>query len=205
MDVKTCFQLLREMKDVSFATTAYDGTPRVRIIDVMKAEDDKLYFLTARGKDFYSELHATGRVAVTGLNHKWETVRVWGKVKNVGQDLLGEIFDKNPSMHNVYPGETRNILEVFCLYEGEGEYFCLATEPITRWPFAFGKAAHQRKGFVITHECSQCGICAGECPQKAIDEGTPYVIRQENCLHCGRCIEVCPFAAITRRTGEETA
>ena len=203
MDTKTCFQLLRGIKDCSFATVAPDGTPRVRIIDVMLVEEDKLYFLTARGKDFYAELTTTGRVAVTGLNDKWETVRVWGKVKNVGQDLLARIFDENPSMNNVYPGETRNILEVFCLYEGEGEYFCLATEPINRWPFAFGDGESEPKGFRITEDCSECGICADECPQKAIDEGSPYVIRQANCLHCGRCVEECPFDAIAKRNGTE--
>ena len=204
MDVRTCFQLLREIRDASFATVAADGTPRVRVIDVMLVEEDRLYFLTARGKDFYRELMTTGRAAVTGLNDRWETVRLWGKVKNVGQDLLDRIFEENPSMNNVYPGETRRILEVFCLDEGEGEYFCLSAEPITRWPFAFGGADRERKGFAITADCTGCGICAEECPQKAIDEGEPYVIRQENCLHCGRCLEECPAEAVVRRSGKGT-
>ena len=97
MDTRTCFSILRQIRDCSFATVAPDGTPRSRIIDVMLAEDDRLYFLTARGKDFYSELMSTGRVAVSGLNDKWETVRVWGRVKNVGQDLLGRIFEEKSS------------------------------------------------------------------------------------------------------------
>lgn len=202
MTTQNFFQKLRDIRDVVFSTVAADGTPRSRIIDVMLVEEDKLYFLTARGKEFYQELTATGYVAVTGLNKDWETIRVWGKVKNVGQDLLARIFDENPSMNGVYPGETRSILEVFCLYEGEGEYFCLAEHPIVRQPFSFGKPTYEQKGFVITDNCIGCGTCVSVCPQNAIDEGMPYEIRQRNCLHCGQCFENCPVQAIERRSGQ---
>ena len=178
--------MLREMKDTSMATVGADGTPRVRIIDTMLTEGERLYFLTARGKEFFRELAAGQTVAVSGLNDRWETVRAWGKVRNVGQDLLDRIFEENPSMKGVYPGETRDILEVFCLYEGQGEYFCLAEEPIVREPFTFGGAATEAKGFLISDRCIACGTCSAGCPQGAVDEGAPYVIRQENCLHCGR-------------------
>lgn len=200
--VKKYFDMLRAVKDTSMATVAADGTPRVRIIDTMIVEDEKLYFLTARGKDFYDELMQTGKVAVTALNDEWETVRLWGSVKNVGQELLPRIFKENPSMNNVYPGFTREILEVFCLYEGEGEYFCLAQEPIVRHPFAFGRPNaedYRKKGFLITDSCVQCGTCAGVCPQETIEVGTPFHIVQEHCLHCGNCFEQCPVQAIRRR------
>ena len=41
--------------------------------------------------------------------------------------------------------------------------------------------------------------------QQAIDEGSPYRIRQENCLHCGLCFRDCPAEAIIRRAGEAAA
>ena len=198
-----CFKILRDIRDTSMATIGADGLPRLRIIDTMLVETDdegdRLYFLTARGKDFYRELMENRYVAITGLNDRWETVRVRGKVANAGQELLEKIFIENPSMDNVYPGDTRDILEVFCLYEGEGEYFCLATEPIERESFSFGPGEVTEKGYEITNECIGCGTCSTGCPQKAIDDGQPYVIRQNNCLHCGRCYENCPVQAIIRK------
>lgn len=196
-------QILREIRDTSMATIGEDGMPRIRIIDTMLVESDeegdRLYFLTARGKDFYRELMKNRYVAITGLNDKWETVRVRGKAVNVGQDLLDRIFEENPSMNHVYPGETRDILEVFCLSEGEGEYFCLAQEPVERKSFSFGSGNVTETGFLITDDCIGCGTCSEGCPQKAIDEGRPYSIRQNNCLHCGRCYENCPVKAILRK------
>ena len=51
----------------------------MRIIDVMLKEEGRLFFCTARGKDFYKELLANSTVAVTGLNDKWQTVHtLWG-------------------------------------------------------------------------------------------------------------------------------
>ncbi len=196
MDIQHYFDLLREIRDTSMATVAEDGTPRIRIIDTMLTKEEKLYFLTARGKDFYCELMRTGQVAVTGLNERWETVRLQGKVRNIGHEYLDEIFEKNPSMKSVYPDDSREILEVFCLYAGWGEYFCLAGHPIVRESFCFGNAAPQNREYRIGTECIGCGTCMSVCPQGAIEEGTPYRIRRENCLHCGRCFENCPVQAV---------
>ena len=178
MEVQHYFDLLREIRDTAMATVAENGTPRIRIIDTMLVKDEKLYFLTARGKEFYRELMQTGQVAVTGLNARWETVRLQGKVRNIGHECLDEIFDKNPSMNSVYPGDSREILEVFCLYEGQGEYFCLADHPIVRKPFCFGSASQTLRGYRIGTTCIGCGRCVSVCPQEAIDEGSPFRIRQ---------------------------
>ena len=56
MNAQKCLDILREIKDVAFATVDANGLPQIRIIDVMIVEDEKLYFCTARGKDFYLQL-----------------------------------------------------------------------------------------------------------------------------------------------------
>lgn len=199
MNTQEYFQKLRDIKDTSMATIGFDGMPHVRIIDTMLVEDEKLYFLTARGKAFYRELMNTQTVAITGLNREWETVRVWGRIQNIGHKYLDRIFKENPAMNDIYPGKSRDILEVFCLYEGQGEYFCLANHPIIRHSFQFDNQPVKRSGFEIGDECIACGTCKRVCPQNVIDEGIPYKIRQDNCLHCGRCFENCPVQAIVER------
>ena len=62
MNVQRCLEILREVKDVAFATVDEKGLPQIRIIDVMLVENEKLYFCTARGKDFYSRLSKTVRL-----------------------------------------------------------------------------------------------------------------------------------------------
>lgn len=187
-----------EIKSFGFATVDEKGLPDTRIIDVMMAKDDGIYFLTARGKNFYEQLLDNMFVAITGLSKNWEMVSFRGRIKRMPQDLLGEIFEKNPSMEHMYPGKTRKILEVFCIYEGQGEFFDLSKVPIFRETFLLGDAKEHKKGYHITDGCIECGICLVCCPQKCTEKGTPHRIREEECLHCGLCSENCPAGAIER-------
>ncbi|WP_455144032.1 pyridoxamine 5'-phosphate oxidase family protein [Selenomonas noxia] len=70
MGSQECLELLRGIRDCAFATIDRNGLPAVRMIDVMLVEEGRLFFCTARGKDFYAELLANSAVAVTGLNDK---------------------------------------------------------------------------------------------------------------------------------------
>ena len=47
MKAQDCLQILRDVKDVTFATVDEKGLPQARIIDVMIVEEGKLYFCTA--------------------------------------------------------------------------------------------------------------------------------------------------------------
>lgn len=201
MRAQDCLEMLREIKDVAFATVDADGKPQVRIIDVMLVEEGKLFFCTARGKSFYRELRDSGEVAVTGLNDRYQMVRLNGKAKKVKEqkERIDQIFEANPAMKEVYPGESRYILEAFCIAEGELEFFDLGVSPIYRVSFVLGNPERYEKGFCITEKCIQCGLCRDKCPQQCIEEGAPYKIIEEHCLHCGLCCELCPVQAIERR------
>ncbi len=198
MNAQKCLEILREIKDVAFATVDENGFPQNRIIDVMVVEDEKLYFCTARGKDFYRQLMEHGQVAITGLNKEYQMVRLHGRAKRLDEHKkwIDRIFAENPSMNGVYPNDSRYILEAFCIDEGEIEYFDLGREPIVREYYGIGAKLPAEKGFAITQNCIKCGKCEHNCPQKCIED---FVIDQAHCLHCGLCFEECPVGAVKRK------
>ena len=171
MNAQECLQILRNVKDVAFATVDDKGCPKVRIIDVMLVERGKLYFCTARGKDFYRQLMENGRVAITGLNTRFQMVRLEGRAVRLSEQKMwiDRIFKENPSMNDVYPGESRYILEPFCVDNGQLEFFDLGKSPIERSGFALADETVPEKGFQITDGCIGCGLCAENCPVQAIE------------------------------------
>lgn len=201
MDVQDCLNMLREIKDVAFATVDAKGKPQVRMIDVMLVEEGRLYFCTARGKNFYKELLSAPDVAVTGMNNRYQMVRLNGLACRVEdqREKIDRIFEANPSMKGVYPGESRYILEAFRIEDGELEFFDLGQPHICRKTFTFGEYKNTGRGYYITDKCTGCGVCLDVCPQQCILEKTPYEIVQEHCLHCGLCYERCPSEAVAGR------
>jgi len=193
---------LREIKDIAFATVDAGGNPQVRIIDVMMADEDALYFCTARGKDFYLELISSGKVAAVALTKDWEMIRLSGRAVRLDEqkEWIDKIFENNPAMEGVYPGESRYILEAFCIDRGTVEVFDLSGHPICRRSYSLGGAEINSKGFVVNkNECISCGICAEKCPQDSIIMEDKAFIVEDHCLHCGLCSETCPSGAIKRR------
>lgn len=187
------------------ATVDDKGLPVTCAIDMMDADENSLYFLTAKGKSFYDRLIKRKFLAFTAMKGKDTmtsvAVSVRGKVCELGFDKIPELFEKNPYMKEIYPTEeSRRALTVFQIYEGSGEWFDLSKKPIERASFAFGKAEESPEGYKITDACIGCSSCLDVCPQNCIESDTiPYAIEQEHCLHCGNCHTVCPVGAVTKR------
>ena len=87
MNAQNCLEILRSIKDVAFATVDRDGKPQVRMIDMMLIEEGKLFFCTARGKDFYQELCDLPEAAITGMNEKYQMVRFNAKREAISRVL----------------------------------------------------------------------------------------------------------------------
>lgn len=198
-----CLRFLRAIRDAAFATVGEDGLPNVRIIDVMGVDGEHLYFFTPRGKTFHEEVMRVGFVAIVGQTPDYRTCRLRGRVERIPEELqhafVDALFELNPGMEVIYPDDRRYICDVFCIKDGEGEYFDLGQKPIFRRSFTLGNGVALKKGvFVIGDSCIGCGTCKRDCPEGCIAEGSPYVINQEHCIRCGICQEVCPEDAVQK-------
>ena len=202
MDAKTCLEKLKLVGVLAFATVDKNGDPQIRNISAIHYEPDAMYFFTARGKNFCKELLENGKVQILGYTRFKEMIRMSGKALPVPEKeqkkWLNEIFEEQPYLSNVYPGKTRNIGIVFCIRNAEIKYFDLGANPIFRETYTVGNNKHTPKGYVITDSCIGCDTCHSVCPQRCIQENSPYMILQQHCLHCGACFETCPSKAIVR-------
>ena len=192
--------MVEEIHSTTVATIGADGHPQTRIIDMMYYDEKGIYFLTAKGKSFYAQLMEQQYVAISATKRK-TAISLRGKVKNIGKKNLDIIFEKNPYMKEIYPGNTKEALEVFCLYEAQGEYFDISNPSnIVREAIIIGGGSSAWNGYHVERGCNGCNLCLSVCPQKCIDvSSVPVVINQKHCLHCGRCAEICSGHCIKKR------
>ena len=203
MDARTCLQKLQYVGVLAFATVDKEGAPQVRNISAVHYEPDAIYFFTARGKDFCRELLSDGRVQILGYTRYKEMIRLSAKAEPAPDEeqekWIRTIFEDQPYLSNVYPGDTREIGIVFVIRNAQIEYFNLGVNPIFRESYTVGKGQKEKKGYEITEKCIGCGTCMKHCPQRCIRPGESFEIQQENCLHCGNCFEQCPVSAVKKR------
>ena len=200
MDIQTCLKKLEYVGILALATVDESGAPQIRNISAIHYAPDALYFFTARGKAFCKQLLSDGRVQALGYTKYKEMIRLSGTAVPVAQreqrKWIDVIFAEQPYLANVYPGDTRQIGIVFCIRDGEVEYFHLGVHPIFRESYRLGSGNPAQRGYAITDACIGCGACQSVCPQSCITQGTPYAIDPRHCLHCGNCQEHCPVQAI---------
>lgn len=206
METKDYLEYIVQVIHRTIVATVDDlGLPVTAAIDMMDADDNSLYFLTAKGKRFYDRLKKRGFLALTAMKGEDTmssvAISLRGKVRELGPERIPELFEKNPYMHQIYPTEeSMRALTVFQIYEGSGEWFDLSKKPIERDSFAFDGKERKEEGYFITDSCIGCGSCVDICPQHCIEnKDVPFVIEQKHCLHCGNCFAVCPANAVARR------
>ena len=202
MDAQTCLQKMKLVGTLALATVDECGCPQIRCVSAVHYEPDAVYFFTARGKEMAQQLMRNGRLQTMVHTRFNEMIRMSGVAVPVSaaeqRMWIDAIFDEQPYLANVYPGETRSIGIVFKVTEIVLDYFNLGVKPIERGRYSLDDAPIYQKGFHITEDCIGCGTCLSVCPQGCITPGDVYEIQQEHCLHCGACAEHCPVGAAER-------
>lgn len=202
MDAQTCLKKMQCVGVLALATVDESGAPQVRNISAVHYDEHSFYFFTARGKELTRQLLRDERIQTLVHTKYNEMIRLSGRAVPVEEsrqrECIDKIFDEQPCLANVYPGDTRYVGIIFAVTDVSIEYFNLGVHPIFRETYTIGGGEARQKGYVITERCVGCGTCAKLCPQGSIEKGTPYKIDRTHCLHCGNCFEHCPVQAIEK-------
>lgn len=208
MTISEIFQVLQgDIHSTVFATVDNHGLPQTCVIDVMLADENGLYFLTAKGKGFYNRLTKQKFVAISGMKGtdtlSTVAISVRGHIHCIGKERLEEIFERYPYMGRIYPTvKSRDALVVFQMDRGEGEYFDLSQMPPYRETFSFGGENSRETGYQINRDkCIGCQECRNICPIGCISSTVPREIDHTHCLHCGNCFSICPVKAVEKIDG----
>lgn len=118
--------VVSEIHTTIVATVDDEGLPVTAAIDMMDADENSLYFLTAKGKGFYDRLKKREFLALTAMKGEDTmssvAVSIRGRVRELGSERIPVLFEKNPYMKEIYPTEESvKALTVFQIYEGTGE------------------------------------------------------------------------------------
>lgn len=202
MDAQTCLQKMKLAGTLAMATVDEQGLPQIRCVSAVHYESDAVYFFTARGKEMAKQLLRDGHLQTMVHTRFNEMIRMSGVAQPVPDDeqaaWIDVIFEEQPYLANVYPGETRSIGLVLKVTDITIDYFNLGVKPIQRAVYSLNGYAVHAHGYRIGQACIGCGTCLKHCPQQCISEGEPYCINPDHCLHCGACFENCPVGAVER-------
>lgn len=104
----------------------------MRNISAIQYEGTDMYFLTARDKSFARQLYSVGRVRISGYTRYKETIRVSGRAVEVPAEEQinwhNTLYQVQPYLENVCPGETKNNDTVLVIKDHTIEYFCLSNQ-----------------------------------------------------------------------------
>ncbi len=218
MEIKKIYELIENIGVLVFSTISGDEV-HSRIAHFNGYDDDGIYFRTMPNKPFGRQLIETEKVTVCGINNSKyvykedgtltfppsSTLRLIGEVRQVKPEIIKEKAKTSKDILTAakdidkYPAMAQGN---FVLYKAKGEIFDVdfnctnRNHKLLRKRFSFGGATFNPAGVRITDACIECGKCKEVCTFKAIEEGTPYKVREDRCDDCGSCLLKCPVNAI---------
>lgn len=124
--MEKALKFLLAHKNVAFATVE-GNKPKIRTFEVMKQENDVLYFATAPDKEVYAQLQQNPAVELLAMEGNI-SVRIAGQAIFDVPDQTGkEIYRDNPVLQRLY-GEYTDLV-YFRLPIAEMDYYDLTPTP----------------------------------------------------------------------------
>lgn len=130
MDIETALDFLDSHVEVALATCE-EGSPRIRIFQIMQREGTTLYFATSPVKAVYRQLQVDPRIEIVSLADR-VSVRCSGKAHfDVDEERSRRIYDHTPVLQRLYSSYDK--LVCFALPIARLDYYDLRpTPPIFR-------------------------------------------------------------------------
>ena len=118
----------------------------------------------------------------------------------IGEHTFGEIQVGRPDCNDIAEDESFAKKVLGKLQAGDRTPIHL---PGNR-PYVHGEEGGNGAGFrpLTDESCVNCGLCAKQCPQGAIDMDNYSKIYTDKCISCFRCIRNCPVKAKNMNTKE---
>ena len=120
--IGTAARLLERSSPVFAGTVGLDGRPQIRPVPFLFAQNDALYFLTAKSRRLYAELCRTPYIQLCAFDRETETsVRISGKVCfSEDESLIDRCVRQHPALLEAMGGEKKALI-VFFLLEAKAE------------------------------------------------------------------------------------
>ena len=113
-------------KEVTLATVS-DGAPKLRVFQVMKRDNETLYFVTSTNAKVYKQLRQDSRMEILSSGEN-QYVRMAGRANfNVDSAIEKEIYSSHQNLHDLCESESE--LVYFKLNADEVEYHNMNVNP----------------------------------------------------------------------------
>lgn len=100
--MKDLIELLSQHKDIALATVNDQSCPKVRIFQIMRLNEEELFFSTAKNKEVYFQLRENPKVELVSW-HNNVSIRIAGTaIFDVSEKIREEIFENSSILQEIY-------------------------------------------------------------------------------------------------------